>query len=99
MAVKARTFEEALARLEEITSRLEAGELDLEESLKLFEEGMGLLAFCVEKLNKAETQVLALTRDKDGKPVPLAFSVEEGADYSEAGEVSVRETARDKSCP
>lgn len=49
-----RSFEEALARLEEIVARLEGGDLPLEESLALFEEGVGLTRLCQEILLAAE---------------------------------------------
>ena len=52
-----KTFQKALARLEEIVARLEAGEMGLEESLKLFEEGVGLARFCQEILASAEGRV------------------------------------------
>lgn len=48
------TFEAAVARLEEIVHRLEAGEVNLEESLSLFEEGIKLAKFCSGKLDAAE---------------------------------------------
>ena len=46
MAEKKRSFEESMARLEEIVTQLEKGEAPLEESLKLFEEGTGLVRLC-----------------------------------------------------
>ena len=52
------TFEEKLAKLTEIVDKLEAGnELPLEDSLKLFEEGVGLVASCREMLENAEQRV------------------------------------------
>ncbi|HSG18311.1 MAG TPA: exodeoxyribonuclease VII small subunit [Anaerolineae bacterium] len=56
-------FEEALAKLDEIVARLEAGELTLEESLTLFEKGQMLAGRCVELLEKAELRVELLTAD------------------------------------
>jgi exodeoxyribonuclease VII small subunit len=49
-----RSYEEAIARLEEIVQRLETGDLSLEESLTLFEEGIGLARHCSGKLDAAE---------------------------------------------
>ncbi len=51
------TFEEALAKLEEIAKVLEEGDLSLEESLKKFDEGVKLAAFCNEKLEEAQQKV------------------------------------------
>ena len=49
-----KTFENALSQLESIVARLEDGDLPLEESLKLFEEGIKLSRFCNQKLNEAQ---------------------------------------------
>lgn len=56
-------FEEALAELEEIVERLEAGELTLEESLALFERGQKLAKLCNERLEAATLRVEQLTED------------------------------------
>ncbi len=61
-----RTFESALARLEQITEEMEAGDLSLDESLKKFDEGIKLTKFCNEKLSDARAKVELLI-DKDGK--------------------------------
>ena len=60
---KEMTFEEALARLTEIVHRMEEGNAMLDESLALFEEGVGLVRFCTEALNKAEQKVTLLQKD------------------------------------
>ena len=57
------TFEAALAELEEIVSRLEAGELTLEESLALFERGQALSDYCNDLLDNASLRVEQLTAD------------------------------------
>ncbi len=57
------TFEAALAQLEEIVNRLEEGDLTLDESVALFEQGQRLTAFCQEKLDNAELRVRQLTTD------------------------------------
>jgi exodeoxyribonuclease VII small subunit len=59
-------FEDALARLEEIVDRLEAGNLPLEESLKAFEEGVALARRCAKYLEDAERRIEMLTRDESG---------------------------------
>jgi exodeoxyribonuclease VII small subunit len=55
------TFEGVLAELEARVSKLERGELDLEEALRLFEEGVALVRTCHEKLDAADARILALT--------------------------------------
>ena len=57
------TFEDNLKRLEEIVNGLETGEFSLDESLKLFEEGIGLVKECQGKLEKAERKVEVLIKD------------------------------------
>ena len=59
------TFESAMARLEEIVALLESGSCSLDESLKLFEEGTRLTAFCNEALKTAEQKIVQLTQGKD----------------------------------
>lgn len=54
-------YEKSVLRLEEITKLLESGELSLEESMKLFEEGTKLSAACYEMLNKAEQKITKIT--------------------------------------
>ncbi len=72
-------FEEALEKLEQIVETLEAGTLPLEESLKAFEEGVGLARRCARYLEDAEKRIEVLTRDESGvlKTEPLAW--DEGA--------------------
>lgn len=73
MAVKKRTFEESLARLEEIVSRMERGEASLEESMSLFEEGTKLVNACTKQLKQAEQKVVRLSKGEDGAPVEHPF--------------------------
>jgi exodeoxyribonuclease VII small subunit len=56
-------FEEAMKKLEGIVETLEEGDLSLEESLKMFEDGMALCRFCNKKLDEAEYKVEELTND------------------------------------
>ena len=51
------SYEDAFARLEQILARLEGGDLPLEQSLALFEQGAGLAAYCTRKLDEAELRV------------------------------------------
>jgi exodeoxyribonuclease VII small subunit len=60
-------FEEAMERLENIVESLEKGDLSLEDSLKIFEEGMKLVSFCSRKLDEAEQKVTMLLKDQSGK--------------------------------
>lgn len=60
------SFEHALKRLEQIVERLETGELTLEESLTLFEEGIRLSKVCTSRLDEAERRLTLLTRGEDG---------------------------------
>ena len=71
-------FEEAMQRLEEIVQSLNSGDLPLEESLKIFEEGMNLVGFCNKKLDEAEKKVSLLIKESDGQLKERPF--EEGKD-------------------
>jgi exodeoxyribonuclease VII small subunit len=62
MEVEKISFEGALARLEEVVRRLEDGNLSLDESLALYEEGIKLLKFCEAELHRAEGAVEVLTK-------------------------------------
>ena len=60
------SFEKALQRLEEIVASLENGDVSLEDSIKMFEEGMELAQFCSERLNQAEKKLMKLAKKEDG---------------------------------
>lgn len=77
MAEKKKSFEENMSRLEEIVQRLERGDAPLEESLKLFEEGTGLMRQCSTLLEKAEQKVVKLTATSDGTLTAQPFQGEE----------------------
>lgn len=70
-------FETSLARLDEIVQELEKGELPLEQSLKLFEEGVKLARVCSTRLEEAERKVEILLRDKDGMVTRKPFAEED----------------------
>ena len=57
------TYEKAISRLEEIVSALEKNDVTLDESLKLFEEGTKLTAFCAEQLKNAQQKITELTKE------------------------------------
>ncbi len=59
-------FEDSLARLEQIVSQLEGGNLPLEQSLKVFEEGIALARHCAKYLEDAERRIEVLTKDEGG---------------------------------
>jgi exodeoxyribonuclease VII small subunit len=60
------SFEESLKRLEKIVEQMEGGDLPLEDSIKLFEEGMSLSAQCKDHLDQAEGKVQILIKQRDG---------------------------------
>ena len=66
MTKKAITFEAAMERLEEITRLLETGAEGLDESLKLYEDGVSLIRLCTQKLESAEQSVKILQMSEEG---------------------------------
>jgi len=76
MASKKLTFEQSLARLDEIVRHLEKGDLPLADSLKLFEEGTALIANCGKMLDEAEQKVVKLKKGPDREPIELPFEEE-----------------------
>ncbi len=72
------TFEEALQRLEEVLEALEHGNLNLEDSLQAFEEGVQLVRFCHARLDEVERRVELLLKDAGGNFFTKPFPEEEG---------------------
>ena len=70
------SFEESLKKLENIVDQLEKGDLALEDSLKLFEEGVSLSATCKTELETAEGKVQMLVKQRDGAMKPEPFLTE-----------------------
>jgi len=68
-----KSFEASLEALEQIVHELESGDLPLEKSLELFEDGIRLSRQCQERLNQAERRIEVLLRDNQGRPVVSAF--------------------------
>ena len=66
---QSRTFEASLEALEQIVHQLEDGDLPLEKSLQLFEQGIRLSRECQERLSQAERRIEILLRDNQGRPV------------------------------
>lgn len=77
MAAKKPTFEQYMARLDEIVHHLESGDMPLNDTLALFEEGTALVASCSKMLDEAEQKVVKLKKGADGSPVELPFDEEQ----------------------
>jgi len=71
-----KTFEENMGRLEQIVRAMERGDVALEESLKLFQEGTELVRSCGKLLDEAELQVKKIMTDASGDPVEEVFANE-----------------------
>jgi exodeoxyribonuclease VII small subunit len=70
-------FEKSFQQLEKIVQRLEGEELSLDESLKLFEEGISLSRFCHRKLEEVEKKIELILADAKGEPTTRPFEGEE----------------------
>lgn len=76
MNQKNKTFEESMVRLEQIVRAMERGDVPLEESLKLFQEGTELVRSCGKLLDDAQLQVNIIMTAADGSPVEEVFEDE-----------------------
>ena len=76
MNQKSKTFEESMVRLEQIVRAMERGDVPLEESLKLFQEGTQLVQSCGKLLDNAQLQVNKIMTAADGSPVEEVFDDE-----------------------
>ena len=76
MAGKKLSFEQSMARLDEIGRHLEKGDMPLDDSLALFEEGTGLIRSCEKQLDAAEQKVVKLRKGPDREPEELPFEEE-----------------------
>jgi exodeoxyribonuclease VII small subunit len=90
---QAQTFEASLASLERIVRELERGELSLEKSLELFEEGVRLSRECQERLSEAERRIEVLLQDNDGRTFAAAL----GEDVLGRGQFDAGEPGDDDS--
>ena len=70
-------FEKAMTRLENIVDELERGDLDIDNSLEIFEEGIKMSRLCTKKLNEAEAKIQKLTKDKKGELITVPFPLDE----------------------
>ena len=77
MAEKKKTFEESIARLDEIVKTLESGSAPLEQALTLFEEGTKLIKSCGKILDNAEQKVVRLQKGEEGEPIETLFDTME----------------------
>jgi exodeoxyribonuclease VII small subunit len=66
------TFESALERIEQIAARMETGEFPLDQLIQAYEEGLGLIRYCSERLDEAEKRLETITRNASGQPKGLA---------------------------
>ena len=76
MAGKKLSFEQSMARLDEIVRHLEKGDMPLNDSLALFEEGTALIRSCEKQLDEAEQKVVKLRKGPDREPEELPFEEE-----------------------
>ena len=76
MSKQSKTFEESMGRLEQIVRAMEQGNVPLEESLKLFQEGTALVDSCSKLLDEAELQIKKVMTAADGSPVLEEFDDE-----------------------
>ena len=75
MATKNKSFEESIARLEVIVKLLESGEATLDDSIKLYSEGVKLVGECNKKLDETERKIKLLTVSEDGEVTKTDFSL------------------------
>lgn len=73
---KNKTFEESMQRLEQIVRTMERGDVALEESLKLFQEGTELVQSCGKLLDQAQLQINTVLAGADGSPTEELFQDE-----------------------
>ncbi len=90
------SFEDSMAKLEEIVAALEKGNLSLDESLKQYEQGINALRHCEAFLKKAEQKVKVLFQDEDGRSREEAFEVTDSTD-AKASPVTASEQASESS--
>lgn len=80
-------FEKAFKELETIVQRLEKEELPLDESLRLFEQGISLSRFCHQRLEEVEKKIELILADAKGQPRTEPFEIDEQLDDAEAEDV------------
>ena len=85
-AEQGRTFEASLEALEQIVRQLEDGDLPLDKSLELFEQGIRLSRECQDRLSQAERRIEILLRDNQGRPAASPFKEPPPGDAPDRGE-------------
>ena len=70
-------FEKAMTRLENIIEELERGDLDIDKSLEIFEEGITMSRLCSKKLNEAEAKIEKLSKGKKGDLITELFPMDD----------------------
>ena len=83
---KTKSFESSLEALEQIVRQLEEGDIPLEKSLELFEQGIRLSRECQERLGEAERRIEILLRDNQGRPTVSEFNAAKNRDEFPDGE-------------
>ncbi len=78
MAKKALTFDAAMERLEDVVARLESGDLELEQALALYEEGVALVRNCAKQLEEARQKVQQLQLSPTGEVSLVEFDADGG---------------------
>ena len=78
-----KSFESSLKELETIVEKLEKGDLNLEESLKLYEKGIQLITYCSSQLEAAEKKIEILDKDLNGKMKAVPFDEDDSFTESE----------------
>lgn len=83
--IRGNDFEKSFQQLEKIVQRLEGEELSLDESLKLFEEGIQLSRFCHQKLSDVEKRIELILSNAKGDPVTEPFETDGDEEESDDG--------------
>ena len=76
-------FEKAMTRLESIVEELERGDLNIDKSLEIFEEGIKMSRICSKKLNEAESKIEKITKGRKGDLITELFPVDNNNDEQE----------------
>jgi exodeoxyribonuclease VII small subunit len=79
------TFEDSFKKLEKIIAKMEGGDLPLEETLKLYEEGMRLYTHCSQKLTEVQKKVELLSQTSEGKLAGKPFPMDEEENNRDEG--------------
>ncbi|HJT67468.1 MAG TPA: exodeoxyribonuclease VII small subunit [Pyrinomonadaceae bacterium] len=92
---QARSFEASLEALEQIVRQLEGGDLSLEKSLELFEQGIRLSRECQERLSQAERRIEVLLRDNQGRTVVTNYTAPPQNENQVGGDENARSNSKE----